>query len=44
VVERIDGLGFTVELRDPAAFRPYQEKEIATWLKIAKDAGIEPAG
>ena len=44
VVERIDGLGFTVELRDPAAFRPYQEKEIATWLKIAKDADIEPAG
>ena len=44
VVERIDGLGFTVDLRDPAAFRPYQEKEIATWIKIAKDAGIEPAG
>ncbi|MCF8533420.1 MAG: tripartite tricarboxylate transporter substrate binding protein [Reyranella sp.] len=44
VVERIDGLGFTVDLRDPAAFRPYQEKEIATWIKIAKEAGIEPAG
>ena len=23
-------------------FRPYQVQEIATWVKIAKDAGIEP--
>jgi tripartite-type tricarboxylate transporter receptor subunit TctC len=42
VVERIDKLGFTVEPRDPAAFRPYQVEEIATWMKIAKDAGIQP--
>ena len=42
VVERIDKLGFTVEPRDPARFRPYQEQEIATWMKIARDAGIQP--
>jgi tripartite-type tricarboxylate transporter receptor subunit TctC len=42
VVARIDQLGFTVDPRDPAAFRPYQEREIATWIKIAKDAGIQP--
>jgi tripartite-type tricarboxylate transporter receptor subunit TctC len=42
VLVRIDQLGFTVDPRDPAAFRPYQEREIATWVKIAKDAGIQP--
>ena len=42
VVERIDKLGFTIEPRDPAAFRPYQVQEIATWVQIAKDAGIQP--
>ena len=29
-----DKLGFTVEPRDPASFRPYQVQEIATWVKI----------
>jgi len=42
VVAKIDKLGFSVEPRDPAAFRPYQIQEIATWMKIAKDAGIQP--
>jgi len=42
VVEKIDRLGFTVEPRDPAQFKPYQIQEIATWVKIAKDAGIQP--
>ena len=42
VIERIDKLGFTIEPRDPAAFRPYQVQEIATWVQIAKDAGIQP--
>jgi tripartite-type tricarboxylate transporter receptor subunit TctC len=42
VVARIDKLGFTVEPRDPASFRPYQIQEIETWVKIAKDAGIQP--
>ncbi|MBL0900839.1 MAG: tripartite tricarboxylate transporter substrate binding protein, partial [Reyranella sp.] len=41
VVAKIDNLGFTVEPRDPAQFKPYQAQEIATWVKIAKDAGIE---
>ncbi len=41
VAGKIDALGFTVEPRDPAAFRPYQEQEIATWIKIARDAGVQ---
>jgi len=41
VVSRIDQLGFTVVARDPAAFRPYWEQEVATWIKIAKDAGVQ---
>ena len=41
VVERIDKLGFTVDLRDPVAFKPYLTQEVATWVKIAKDAGIQ---
>ena len=41
VVERIDKLGFTVDLRDPTAFKPYLAQEVATWVKIAKDAGIQ---
>ena len=42
VAEKIDKLGFTVEPRDPGQFRPYQIQEIVTWMKIAKDAGIQP--
>jgi tripartite-type tricarboxylate transporter receptor subunit TctC len=41
IVERIDRLGFTVELRDPVTFKPYLAREVATWVKIAKDAGIQ---
>lgn len=41
VVQRIDQLGFTVVARDPATFRPYWEQEVATWMKIAKDAGVQ---
>jgi tripartite-type tricarboxylate transporter receptor subunit TctC len=40
-VERIDKLGFTIDLRDPAAFKPYLAQQIATWIKIAKDAGVQ---
>ncbi len=41
VVEAIDKLGFTVQARTPEEFRPYHEKEIATWVAIAKAAGIQ---
>jgi tripartite-type tricarboxylate transporter receptor subunit TctC len=41
VVERIDKLGFTVDLRDPVTLKPYLVQEAATWAKIAKDAGIQ---
>lgn len=36
-------LGFTLKLRDPAAFRPYHEQEIKTWAGIIAQAGIKPA-
>ena len=42
IVEKIDKLGLTVEARDPVAFKAYHAREIATWVKIAQDAGIKP--
>lgn len=41
VVERIDRLGFTVQPRDPVTFKAYITQDLATWTKIAKDAGIQ---
>lgn len=35
-------LGFTLNLRDPAAFRPYHAQEIRTWADIIAQAGIKP--
>lgn len=35
-------LGFTLNLRDPAAFRPYHAQEIKTWADIIAQAGIKP--
>ena len=43
-VAAIEKMGFTIEVRDPAAFRPYHEQEVATWVGIAKAAKIEPEG
>ena len=40
VKERITKLGFTLNVRNPEAFRPYLEKEIQTWAEIIKAAGI----
>lgn len=42
VTEQILKLGFTLKLRDPAAFRPYHLQEIATWKQIITDAGVKP--
>lgn len=42
ISEQILKLGFTLKVRDPAAFRPYHQQEIATWEKIIKDAGVKP--
>jgi tripartite-type tricarboxylate transporter receptor subunit TctC len=44
VMAGIDRLGFTLDIRDPQAFRPYHAQEVATWIRIAKDAGIQPEG
>ena len=42
VLAPLEKLGFTVELRNPEQFRPYQQHEIDTWIGIARDAGIKP--
>jgi tripartite-type tricarboxylate transporter receptor subunit TctC len=44
VAAGIDKLGFTIDIREPEAFRPYHAQEVETWVKIAKDAGIQPEG
>ena len=38
----LEKLGFSVELRNPEQFRPYQQHEIETWMRIAREAGIKP--
>jgi tripartite-type tricarboxylate transporter receptor subunit TctC len=40
VKERITKLGFTLNVRDPEAFKPYLAKEIQTWAEIIKTANI----
>jgi len=42
VKDRIAKLGFSLNLRDPDAFRPYLAQEIQTWADIIKTAGIKP--
>jgi len=42
IAEQILKLGFTLKVRDPAAFKPYHQQEIATWEKIIKEAGVKP--
>ena len=42
ITEKILKLGFTLKVRDPAAFKPYHLQEIATWEKIIKEAGVKP--
>ena len=37
-------LGFTLKVREPAAFRPYHVKEIKTWGEIIKAAGVKAEG
>jgi tripartite-type tricarboxylate transporter receptor subunit TctC len=44
VKEAITKLGFTLEVRDPAAFRPYHAREIATWGEIIRTAGVKQEG
>ena len=39
--EAILKLGFTLNVRDPAAFKPYHAQEIATWKQIIADAGVK---
>lgn len=42
VSEAILKLGFTLKPRDPAAFKPYHQQEIATWKGIIEAAGVKP--
>ena len=41
VRERITKLGFTLNVRDPEAFKPYLAQEIQTWSDIIKAANIK---
>ena len=41
VKERITKLGFTLNVRDPEAFKPYLVQEIQTWSDIIKAANIK---
>jgi tripartite-type tricarboxylate transporter receptor subunit TctC len=42
VRDRVAKLGFSLNLRDPEAFKPYLAQEIQTWSDIIKTAGIKP--
>ena len=44
VEERIAKLGFTLNIRDPEAFKPYLDQEIRTWADIIKAANIPVQG
>jgi tripartite-type tricarboxylate transporter receptor subunit TctC len=44
VNEAITKMGFSLKVRDPAAFRPYLAQEIATWGEIIKAAGVKQEG
>lgn len=44
VKEAITKLGFTMNVRDPAAFRPYHAQEIRTWEEIIRAAGVKVEG
>jgi tripartite-type tricarboxylate transporter receptor subunit TctC len=42
VKEAIEKLGFTLNVRDPGAFRPYHAQEMKTWAEIIAAAGVKP--
>lgn len=44
VRDAIAKTGFTLKLRDPAAFRPYHAAEMTTWAEIIKTVGLKPEG
>lgn len=41
VAEKINALGFALNVRGPAEFAPYLKQEIDTWAEIIKAAGIK---
>lgn len=44
VREAITKMGFSLKVRDPAAFRPYLAEEIRIWGDIIKAAGVKQEG
>ena len=42
VKEAISKLGFTLNVRDPASFRPYHAQEMKVWAEIITAAGVKP--
>lgn len=43
VADKINKLGFALNVRTPGEFKPYLKQEIDTWAEIIKAAGINPA-
>ena len=41
-IAALDKIGFTIDLRGPEQFKPYQIEEIQVWTNVAKQAGIKP--
>jgi tripartite-type tricarboxylate transporter receptor subunit TctC len=44
VAEAIRKTGFSLKVRDPAAFRPYHAEEMKTWAEIIRTAGVKQEG
>jgi tripartite-type tricarboxylate transporter receptor subunit TctC len=44
VAEAIRKTGFSLKVRDPAAFRPYHAEEMKTWTEIIRAAGVRQEG
>ena len=40
--DRIIKLGFSLNVRDPAAFRPFHDNEMKVWADVIKAAGVKP--
>lgn len=40
--ERIIKLGFSLNVRDPEAFKPYHANEMKVWEEVIKTAGVKP--
>jgi tripartite-type tricarboxylate transporter receptor subunit TctC len=44
IAEAIRKTGFSLKVREPAAFRPYHAEEMKTWAEIIRAAGVRQEG